>query len=49
MKRPARIFHRRFWLVAGLGLPIVFLGLMAMKQTKPVETPAVQLEAPDGS
>lgn len=46
MKRPARAFHRRFWLVFGLLLPLGLVAALAMKQERPASAPSVLLEAP---
>lgn len=46
MRRASRQYHRRFWLIGGILLPIAFLAILAVKQTVPNETPAVLLEAP---
>jgi len=46
MKRPHRTVHARLWLVLAWVLPVVFLWVMALKQTEPNNRPAVLLEAP---
>ncbi|MBA4782073.1 MAG: hypothetical protein H2045_02500 [Rhizobiales bacterium] len=46
MKRPARTFHRRFWLAFGLLLPVTLIGLFVIRPEKLRDVPAVLLEAP---
>lgn len=46
MRRRHRQVHARLWSVLGIALPVVLLALVAMRQTVPVERPAVMLEPP---
>ena len=46
MRRGHRQVHARLWSVLGIALPVVLLALVAMRQTVPVERPAVMLEPP---
>ncbi|MEM8878415.1 MAG: hypothetical protein AAGD23_11170 [Pseudomonadota bacterium] len=49
MQRAQRRWHARIWLIMGFGLPVLFLALMAMRQTTPLERPAVLVEPPEAS
>lgn len=46
MKRSARTFHRRFWMVFAIVLPISFLAILSLKQNQPVNAGPLLLEAP---
>lgn len=46
MKRAARKFHRRVWLVLGLVLPTVVVWGLMIKQEPLGDRPAIQLEKP---
>lgn len=47
MQRVQQRWHGRIWLVLGAALPLVFLVLMALRQTTPLERPAVLIEVPE--
>ncbi len=44
MRRGWRRAHGRIWTVLMLVLPLVLLGLMTLRQTAPLDRPAVLLE-----
>lgn len=44
MKRAARRFHRRYWLVFGLLVPVAFFAILSLKQTPPKDGAPVLLE-----
>ncbi|MEP1442001.1 MAG: hypothetical protein ABJK39_03225 [Hyphomicrobiales bacterium] len=44
MKRAARRFHRRYWLVFGLLVPIAFFAVLSLKQSPPSDGAPVLLE-----
>lgn len=46
MKRAHRTAHARIWTVLGIGLPLVFFTILALRQTPPADRPAVLIEAP---
>ncbi len=44
MKRKTQRTHRRVWLVLGVLLPVVFVAAIYMKQSVPVERPAILIK-----
>lgn len=44
MKRAARRFHRAYWLIFGLVVPIAFFTVLSLKQSTPVDGAPVLLE-----
>ena len=42
-QRPHRTAHARIWIILALILPVALLALMVMRQTTPVDRPAVQI------
>ena len=47
-QRPHRTAHARIWIILALILPVALLTLMVMRQTIPVDRPAVQISESDG-
>lgn len=48
MKRAHRTVHARLWSVLVVVLPLAFLAILSMRQTTPLDRPAVLIEAPGG-
>ena len=44
MKRAARRFHRRYWIVFGILVPVSFFVVLSMKQSPPENSEPVLLE-----
>ena len=44
MKRSLQQGHRRIWMVLGIVLPLVFLAGLVLKQSVPLDRPAVMIE-----
>ena len=45
--RPPRAWHRRFWTVFSVLIPLILISGLVLRQDGPRERPAVQLEAPE--
>ncbi|MBO6757588.1 MAG: hypothetical protein JJ902_14745 [Roseibium sp.] len=48
MKRRHRTIHARVWFFLAVVLPLAFLTILSMRQTTPLDRPAVLIEAPGG-
>jgi hypothetical protein len=46
MKRAHQAAHRRIWMVLGVLLPVMLLSLVALRQTEPLDRPAVKIDVP---
>lgn len=46
MKRPHRSVHSWIWTVLAVALPLALFTLLTLKQTVPVDRPAILLQAP---
>ena len=46
MKRPHRSAHARIWSVLVVVLPLTLFAILALKQTVPVDRPAVLIDPP---
>ena len=44
MKRSLRRSHRKIWMVLGIALPLALLAGLFLKQTVPLDRPAVLVE-----
>lgn len=47
MKRPQRTAHARIWLVLGILIPVLFITALSVRQTTPLDRPAVLIKAPN--
>ncbi|WP_196223254.1 hypothetical protein [Roseibium sp. RKSG952] len=48
MKRPHRSAHALIWSVLAFALPLALFLVLALRQTVPVDRPAVRISAPAG-
>ena len=46
MKRSARIFHRRLWLVLGIALPVLAVAMLMIRQSPQPDFEPQQIEQP---
>jgi hypothetical protein len=49
MKRAHQTVHRCIWMVLGILLPAMLLTVVALRQTEPLDRPAVQIDAPQSA